>query len=156
MFICHTDLYTVTACTKGLSVYVHFQRLDWVWQTIPKLLFYYALNKQKKPTQATQTKQNHSYNLPWITRGHIKANNTDPKIFLWKERLLKKKKIEVDYFKLILKFLSWLSSNSIISGITAFLKKVCYTKDHIWKVRKYVGLFCPKLLDTNIIGLCTA
>lgn len=35
----------------------------------------------------------------------MKANNIDPKIFLWKERLLKTK-IEVDYFKLILKFLA--------------------------------------------------
>lgn len=58
MIICYTDLYTVTACTKGLSVYVHFQGLDSIWQIIPKLLFCYALNKQKYPPQATQTKPN--------------------------------------------------------------------------------------------------
>lgn len=60
MFICYTDLYTVTACTKGLSVYVHFQRLDSIWQIIPELLFCYALNKQKHPPQATQTTQQNS------------------------------------------------------------------------------------------------
>lgn len=96
MFICYTDLYTVTACTKGLSVYVHFQRLDSIWQIIPELLFCYALNKQKHPPQATQTKPNKTVTFmlsPMKHKGPHEGQQYILKlqIFLWKQRLLKNK-----------------------------------------------------------------
>lgn len=90
MFICYTDLYTVTACTKGLSVYVHFQRLDSIWQIIPELLFCYALNKQKHPPQATQTKPNKTVTFmlpPMKHKGPHEGQQyiLRPQIFLWKK-----------------------------------------------------------------------